>query len=156
MRIYLAGPIRGLTYGEATDWREYAAARLEDAGHTTMSPMRGKEYLKAYGPLNGGENGDGSYPAFPLSTAQGLFRRDIFDVMMCDAVLANLEQATNVSIGTAMEIQRGYDLGKYVVSVVTPNTTHDHAFIAQASSLTVPKLEDAIAYLCVVGKPYAS
>lgn len=153
MRIYLAGPIKGKTYTEAVGWREYAAAELGRMGHITMSPMRGKEELAKYGPLNGSES-DGSYPEFPLSSGHGLFRRDIFDVSMCDAILANLGDATELSLGTAMEIQRGYDLNKYVLTVLNKGSIHDHAFIHQASSLVVPTLADALKYIEVVGAPY--
>jgi nucleoside 2-deoxyribosyltransferase len=155
MRIYLAGPIRGKTFDEAVEWRDDAAAKLAAMGHVTMSPMRGKDYLRDFGPLNGGENTDGSYPAFPLSSGHGLFMRDTFDVQMADCVLANFEGATQLSIGTCMEIQRAYDLGKYVVTVVEPGSIHDHAFIQQASSLVVPTLEAALEYIRVVGEPYA-
>ena len=116
--------------------------------------MRGKDYLKSYGRLFGGENNDGSYSEFPMSSAQGLFRRDIFDVQHCDVLLANFEGATALSIGTCMEIQRAYDLGKYVITVVAKGTIHDHAFIRQASSVCVESLEEALLIMGVLGSEY--
>lgn len=155
MIVYLAGPIRGKTFDEANDWRVDTAAKLAAMGHRSSSPMRGKDYLRAYGPLNGGENTDGSYPQFPLSSGHGLFMRDTFDVRRADVVLANLEGATQLSIGTCMEIQRAYDFGVYTIAVIEPGSIHDHAFIQQAASLVVPTLEAALEYLKVVGAPYA-
>lgn len=154
MLVYLAGPIRGLTYGECTEWRDYAKDKLTELGHVTISPMRGKEYLKKYGKLTGGENNDGSYNKFPMSSQKGLFGRDIFDVAKCDVVLANFEGATQLSIGTCMEIQRGFDLGKYVLTVLEPGSLHDHAFIHQASSLVVEKLDVALDVIAVLGEGY--
>lgn len=154
MYVYLAGPIKGKTYNEATDWRAYAMAVLADRGHVGVSPMRGKEDLKDRGRLFGTRS-DGSYPEQPLSTTQGLFRRDIFDVDRCGAILANLEGATQLSIGTCMEIQRGYDLNKYVVTVLEEGSVHDHAFVHQASSLVVPTLDQALHYLDIVLRPFA-
>lgn len=154
MNVYLAGPIRGLTYQESTDWREFARLRLNAMGHTSMSPMRGKEYLKDKGVLLGSD-GQGSFEEFPMSTEKGLFRRDIFDVSMSDCVLANLQGATELSIGTVMEIQRGYDLDKYVITVMEAGSIHDHPFVRQASSIFVPTLEYALEVLKVVGDPYS-
>lgn len=158
MKIYLAGPIRGLTYEETTDWREDLRNELTpEDGFELLSPMRGKEYLKGIGPLvgqgaDGGRSANGAYEAFPMSTSQGLFRRDIYDVAHCDAVLAYLAGAQAVSIGTVMEIQRAYDLGKYIVTVCEDGNIHDHAFVRQASSIFVPTL----AYACHVLKVIAN
>lgn len=153
MKIYLAGPIRGLTYEDCTEWREYAAQRLNELGHTTMSPMRGKEYLKSKGLLLG-DNGRGSFEEFPMSSMKGIFGRDIFDVKMSDVLLANFAGATHLSIGTCMEVQRGYDLDKYVLTVLEPGSVHDHPFIHQASSLVVTTLDMAIDVLTVLGEPF--
>ena len=38
--IYLAGPITGLSYGAATDWRFTASSILESVGITPLNPMR--------------------------------------------------------------------------------------------------------------------
>ena len=155
MHVYLAGPIKGKTYAEATTWREFATSQLAQWGHVGVSPMRGKEALRDAGPLLGSQP-DGSYPEHPLSSAQGLFRRDIFDVARCDVILANLEGATELSIGTCMEIQRGYDLGKYVITILQPGSVHDHAFVHQASSLVVATLQEALGYFEIVARPWAS
>ena len=41
--VYLAGPITGLTYDGATDWRHAVAADLNSVGIKGLSPMRGKD-----------------------------------------------------------------------------------------------------------------
>lgn len=152
--VYLAGPIRGLTYGECTDWREYATMRLNDIGLVGVSPMRGKDYLKDKGPLLG-DRGSGAFEEFPMSSEQGIFGRDLFDTGIgCDIILANFEGATSLSIGTAMEIQHGYDNKKYVLTVLESGALHDHPFIRRASSLVVPTLEYALEVLYVLTAPY--
>ena len=45
-RVYLAGPIRGCSYDNATDWREYAIKELAKDGIIGVSPMRAKEFLR--------------------------------------------------------------------------------------------------------------
>lgn len=149
MKVYLAGPIRGLSYGETTEWREIARTRLNESGYTCFSPMRGKEYLKSMGPLLG-DGGRGSFEEFPMSSEKGIFRRDIFDVSQCDVVLANLEGAGAISIGTCMEIQRAYDLGKYVLTVMEEGNPNDHPFVRQASSLVVPYFDYALEVMAVL------
>ena len=49
-KIYLAGPISGLTYEGAQDWRDEFSASIS-AEIACFSPLRGKEYLKMRGPL---------------------------------------------------------------------------------------------------------
>ena len=44
--VYLAGPISGLSYGEATDWRQEVQAQLQRCGIHALSPLRAKVYLR--------------------------------------------------------------------------------------------------------------
>ena len=39
--VYLSGPIEGMTFGDATGWREAAKARLALHGIEVLDPMRG-------------------------------------------------------------------------------------------------------------------
>jgi len=46
MKVYLAGPITGLSYEKAVDWRRYAQiVLLEEGDIVAVSPMRSKDYL---------------------------------------------------------------------------------------------------------------
>jgi hypothetical protein len=47
--VYLAGPITGLTYEGATEWRNVAAEKLDSDKIETLSPLRGKNYLLGRG-----------------------------------------------------------------------------------------------------------
>jgi nucleoside 2-deoxyribosyltransferase len=132
---YLAGPITGLTYAGAIDWREYARERLHAMGIVGLSPMRGKTYLSREETI-----GD-AYAQHPLSTRTGILTRDRFDVMRCDLLLVNLLGAERVSIGTAMEVAWADAFRKPVVLVDTDGSTHDHAFIRAIAGYVVPTLE---------------
>ena len=71
-KVYLAGAISGLSYGEGQGWREYVQSKI-DPRIECYSPLRGKDYLEKYGRL------EGEYNEFPLSTGKGITTRDRFD-----------------------------------------------------------------------------
>jgi len=135
---YLAGPITGLAYESATDWRQYVIDRLPP--HIVgVSPLRGKDYLPKE------ENLKEQYPELhPMSTEDGIMTRDFFDVHRADALLVNFLEATRVSIGTVMEISWAHMLRKPVVVVMEKDNIHQHPMLRKASSLIVPSLDAGI------------
>lgn len=172
MRVYLAGPITGLTYKGATDWREEFSKELEKQGHIGVSPMRGKDYLSEIfqdgeilqkTPATGFETVQMerihklqlSYEEFPMSSAQGIYGRDKYDTAHCEVVFANFLNAESISIGTCMEVQRGYDKDKFVlVAIEKQDNLNDHPFIRRAASCIVEDLETAMQVLTAFGKVY--
>lgn len=145
MRVYLAGPIDGQTYEGATDWRNKFRYDLRAIGHEGLSPMRGKEYLAKE------ETIIGAYENFPLSSEQGIFGRDLYDVRSCDVLLANLLPATKASIGTAMEVAIAYENHKYIIVVLEPGSVSDHPFIRRAASVVVTSLDEAYDVIAILG-----
>jgi nucleoside 2-deoxyribosyltransferase len=141
-RLYLAGPIAGLTHYDATDWREYIMSRLDDRIQC-FSPMRGKEYLQGKGVLHGGD-----YPEHPLSTQRGIMGRDYFDVKRADALLVNLLAPPRVSIGTIMELAWAYAMQKPVVLLMeNEGNPHDHLMVNECYTYRTEDIEEAVA-LC--------
>lgn len=101
-KVYLAGPITGLDYAGATDWREYAVRWFRERGIEAYSPLRAKTYLKDEKSIDGSP---GAYQrVHPLSAPKGICTRDRWDVSRSDVVLMNLLGATRVSIGTMIEV----------------------------------------------------
>lgn len=120
MKIYLAGPITGLTYQEATGWRKQVAEALPD-DWKILDPMRGKSHLRGVGAL-----------AANFDSGMDAVSRDLSDIRSADVVLAHFAAsptAPTVSLGTSCEIGYAYALGKPVVAVVRRNTPYDHIFI---------------------------
>lgn len=138
--IYLAGPITGLSYDGATDWREETIRAFENE-ITCFSPLRAKTYLA--GLKNIPDSGT-IYSPFPLSSQRGIFCRDSFDVNRCDLLLVNLLGADRVSIGTVMEIAWAAQLRKPIVAAMEDNNIHNHAMIREAMPFIVPTLDDAL------------
>jgi nucleoside 2-deoxyribosyltransferase len=137
--VYLAGPITGCTYGDCTDWRDYAKKKLAEAGIIGLDPMRGKTFLEK-------ETNVGNNYAHPLGTPRGIMTRDHWDCTRCDVLLVNLIGATRVSIGTVMEIAWAYDNQIPIILLIEPTgNPHDHAMIQEAVGFRVSCLDEGIA-----------
>lgn len=137
--IYLAGPISGLSWSEASSWRVRASYLL--APLRVLDPLRGKEFLFEEKVLKH------SYEDLhPLVSAENIVQRDLEDVRNCQAVLVNFLGARQVSIGTCVEIGYAKALGKEVVTVLDQSNPHNHPFITQTSRV-FESLEDACSYL---------
>ena len=138
-KVYLAGPIRGLTYEGCNSWREYAIKELAEHNIIGISPMRCKEYLNTGELLlECDEN--------PLSSSKGIVIRDRWDVTKnCDILLANLLGAEKVSIGTMFEYGWADAMRKPIITIMeSQGNVHDHAFIKETTGFRVKTLEEAL------------
>jgi nucleoside 2-deoxyribosyltransferase len=136
--VYLAGPITGCSYEGCTDWRDFAAQRLEEVGAHCLSPMRGKEYLKSESRIFD------KYDNHVMSCSRGITTRDRFDCVTSDVVLVNLRGAAGVSIGTVMEIAWAFLTGVPVVCVMEKGNVHEHSMISESIGFRVDTLEEGI------------
>lgn len=135
--VYLAGPITGLSYGGATEWRQYVADRLPEY-ILPVSPMRGKQYL-------GKEEKIGlSYEEYPLSCQKGITCRDRHGVMSCDAILINLLGANAISVGTMIEIGWADAFRKPIILVMEKDNPHVHPIVKECAGFIVDNLDEAI------------
>lgn len=138
--VYLAGPIMGLDYAGAVDWRVQATAWLAPFGIKALSPMRGKDYLSDVKSFAGVGDNIG-----PFSTNRGIMTRDRFDATRCDVMLVNMVGAPKASIGTAMEIAWADYCRTPVVLVMEPKgNPHEHAMLLEAVGFRVETLHEAI------------
>lgn len=144
--LYCAGPITGVSYGVSTDWREYVASKLP-SHIQAVSPMRGKKYLANKKSIKD------SYEEYPLSCQKGITCRDRMDVMRSDMILVNFLGATNVSIGSVMEIAWADAWRKPIVVVMEKDNLHSHAMIREVSGFIVPSLDEAIVVATAVLSP---
>ena len=139
---YLAGPITGLSYGDATDWRKYCIDRFDKKVFGSriigLSPLRCKNYLLQEKVLAQ------HYDEYILSTAKGITTRDRWDCMRCDVVLANFLGAKTVSIGTVMEIAWADSQRIPVVCVMEDGNIHQHAMLKEVSGFIVDDLDKGI------------
>lgn len=136
-KVYLAGPITGLSYGEARlGWRQHFPTLVP--GIDCFSPMRGKDSLKDVKVLE-----RWAYETSPLTTAAGITTRDHNDVYNCDVMVANFLGSEVGSLGTAIEFGWASAYKKPIVTVMEAKNVHDHLMIRHLSGYIVPTLEEA-------------
>lgn len=136
--VYLAGPITGLSYDGAVDWREQAIKTLDVYGIKGLSPMRGKQYL------SGKEYVADSYSEFVMSTPKAIVTRDRFDSMRCDVLLVNFTGSTKVSIGTVMEIAWADAQRIPIVIAMEKGNVHEHSMLTQVAGYVVETMDEAL------------
>lgn len=141
--VYLAGPITGLTYDGASDWREYAQGKLDALGIDAFSPMRAKQYLRHVGELAAaGQNFQGMSP---LSENKGITTRDRIDCMGRDLIIVNFSGAKRVSIGTCIEFGWADAARKPVILIMEDEgNLHEHGMILEIAGYRVKTLDEAI------------
>lgn len=142
--VYLAGPIGGLTYEGACEWRRAAQDVLAKEGIGVLSPMRFKGFLVNEGVLKSEEG----FHNHALASSRGIFRRDTSDVRKSDVLLVNFlpnEERQEKSLGTAMEIMLAYELGKDVVLVSREDDINRvHPFVAECFTYEARTLEEGL------------
>jgi len=142
--VYLAGPISGLTYEEATAWRKEARLNLEEIGFDAIDPMHGKKFLSDV------KKTDQARHNKLIARHDNIFLTDIYRVRNSEIILVNFLGAKQVSIGTTIEIGLARELGKLIVIVMDEGNIHDHVFIT-AGCVIAPTMQQALEYLRVVG-----
>lgn len=136
--VYLAGSITGLTFREASEWRERARLMLEDVADVA-DPMRGKQSI-----ANNPDPLDCQYPGKgKLLEPKAIFHRDRNDVGRSDALLVNLSQIDKPSIGTAFELAWSFELRIPAIVIIRPEQAR-HPFIVGSATVMVENLEEGV------------
>jgi nucleoside 2-deoxyribosyltransferase len=141
--VYLAGPISGLAYAGAVDWREAAVAELAAAGIKGLSPMRCKDYLSNMADLEANCREYGEINV--LSSPRGITARDRFDATRCDVLLVNLLGAERVTVGTMIELGWA-DASRIpiVCAMEKEGNLHDHAMVNTIIDFRLDTLGEAL------------
>jgi hypothetical protein len=138
--VYLFGPITGLSFGGAQDWRTWMQTQLVGYGIDAVSPLRGKEYLARLKSISG--HGREYLDLGVLSTPAAVLARDKFDVLRADMLVGNFLGADRVSIGSMFEQAWAHLHHKPVAVAVEPEgNPHDHMFFNQTVGIRVETLE---------------
>jgi nucleoside 2-deoxyribosyltransferase len=134
--LFLAGPLTGVSYSDALDWRKYVESKLP-ADVIAFSALRGKGHVAKERVLKD------AYPEHLLSTPQGTITRDRYDVSRCDALFVNFLNADKVSIGTIMEMAWADARRIPIILAMEAGNIHDHAFVRQVAAFITEDLDEA-------------
>lgn len=141
--VYLSGPIAGLNYDGATNWRDAVRAELHDFGIVGLCPMRGKEFLR---------DRKGGISTAPLIHAQAtdsaITTRDRRDTQSADMVLVNILGATKISIGTMIELGWA-DAARVPVVLLMERSgsPYDHPIVRAIAGYRTHDMEEALAII---------
>jgi nucleoside 2-deoxyribosyltransferase len=137
--VYLAGPITGLTYEGATDWRDDVREQLYHFNINAFSPLRGKSYLKGKYAIAD------KYDEFAMSTEQAITARDRFDCTRCDLVLFNFLGAPKTSVGSCIELGWADGARRPSILVIEPTgNLHDHSMVRAICGWRVASINAAV------------
>lgn len=152
-KVYLSGPIAGLTFDEGECWRATVTKHLAQFGIDGLSPLRGKEFLRGKGPV-----GVGVQPyAQPMATDDGITTRDRFDTTRCDMMLVNLLGAAKVSIGTMIELGWADAARVPIVLAMSPVSLHNHPIVRGVAGYITDDLDEAVdIVLTAIGRKAAA
>lgn len=143
-KVYLSGPITGLTYKQARfGWRKDFAEAL-GPGIEVLSPMRHEGHLAELQnkKLHSDPEATGQSNHF-FSQAKMIVAKDFLDIEMSDVVVANFLGAKKVSIGTVAELGYAKKAGKSIIVVMEKDNIHNHPFVTQVADAVVDNLDDA-------------
>ncbi len=146
-KVYLSGPMAGLTQQEATDWREKVAHALRRASITPLSPMRDLTYRSKDSRISASNDVDDGVRSFDpaMTTDRGINTRDYNDTITSDLIFIYLLGAKKVSIGTVIEIAWAYERRiPTVVVMENEGNLHDHAMLRDMISYRVDTLDRGI------------
>lgn len=143
MKVYLAGPVTGLSWDEATTWRTKATRELKQWGIHCYSPLRDKPHLKnskAIGAFDDAPTTGGHY----TDISRYITARNRHDCLTADIVLMNLLKAKRISIGTMIEVGWA-DAGEIpLILVMNRDNIHNHPMVIDPAAAIVDSIEDGI------------
>lgn len=143
-RVYLGGPIGGLSWDEATGWRDMVSEQLKPLTcYSPLRPMNGVSQLVCNPTFNEHMSDQQTLPF------SDFFNRDYTDVSVCDLLFFNFVGAKRKSIGSACEIARGYAQKKGMICVMERGNVNEDVFLLAhferaPNTLRVHTLQDGV------------
>lgn len=141
LKVYLAGPITGLTFEEATLDFITRANQLRTLGYEVLHPFTGKAHLRNHvgAFLPSGHDS--------ISSDHAIIERDRWMVSQANIIYMNLSGAKRVSIGSMFELAWAHDRGAHTIVVMESDNIHQHAFVKEAADIMFSTTEEAFLYL---------
>lgn len=135
LRVYLAGPISGLTKDQSDNWRLKFEKMIPDA--KCVMPMYAENFAK-------GRVLGTCHPGELMASAKAVMHKDEFYVRNSDAVVANFTGCgLRPSFGSVIECAWASMLNKPLVIIAEKDNIHLHPMIVEEAGWVVDNLEDA-------------
>ena len=137
--VYLAGPIKGMNFEQANDWRTYVKAELAKYKIAGISPLRCEPLI--------GEVYTAEYPDPRFGTAKAIGSKNVFDVRNCNMTIAYIPEPPDNSLhswGTIAELSWAYILGKPAILVSDDPVVRGHPVLKATAGWIVEDLDDAV------------
>lgn len=137
-KVYLAGPIAGLTDGQARNWREDVSRKLDYHGIKGISPLRCEK------PANGVFD-DG--PQLDPNFKREILAKNTYDVKACDVTLAYLPVPAvgqRHSYGTMWEVGAARILSKPVFIVTNDPVIASHPLFGGVADWCYDSMDKAV------------
>jgi hypothetical protein len=112
--VYLAGSIEGISWDNATRWRNYSTKFLREHGIETLDPCRRRAVRDHEEP-------------YSQNLAKRIVKMDLRDIAHSQVVLANLSEEARGggrSWGTVAEIAHSHTKNKIIIVVSDPGFVH--------------------------------
>jgi len=142
--VYLGGPITGKSWEEASAWRYHVRDLLKIHNINSRSPLRGKEYLSKEKKIMD------HYLDHVTSTAKAIFTRDRWDVINSDIVLMNFLEATQVSIGSVMEMVWAHENDIPIIVITDKNDIHKHGMLDEMVYAKIESIDEAVDIILIL------
>lgn len=139
-KVYLSGPISGLTFDEAEDWRKTFKACMND-NITALDPLRCKEFLQETGQVI-----DGNLPPHSVVFRDEFIgMRDEWDTTRSDAIIVNLLGARTASVGTILEIGMARNARVPILLIMEDDdNVHEHCMIRAYATMRFNNVNDCL------------
>lgn len=137
--VYLAGPIKDMTYGQANDWRNFLTEELAKYNIVGISPLRCESLI--------GDTYTAGYTDPRFGTAKAIGSKNVYDVRNCDMTIAYLPEPPDGirhSWGTIAELSWAYILGKPAILVSDDPEVREHPVLQATAGWVVNDLDDAV------------
>jgi nucleoside 2-deoxyribosyltransferase len=137
--IYLAGPITGLDYKAATEWRNEIKEDFRDVGYRVIDPMEGEA-----------DTLNEQHPDLHRRVSE-IVNLDKFYVDQSDIIFANFENyAPEASVGTISEIAWAFADDKIIIAVVPEGSPYDRAWMNVLYTFKVKTFDEGIKQLASI------
>jgi nucleoside 2-deoxyribosyltransferase len=144
LKIYVAGPITGLTQKQVKENFLSIVNSLRKMGFKVFHPLMGKE-----------QNFRGNYKMKPtygpdadvLLSDHAITSRDHWMIEQSDIVFMNLQHAQKISIGCVSELDRANCLRKHTVLILDKGNVHSHGFVFDNADVVFETVEQGIEYM---------